>query len=167
MWVLLYGCTTWTLMKHLENKLEGNYTRMLDVVLIKLCQQHPRKMLHGHLPTILEIIQISQTRHTGHCWSSRDKLISNILLWTLTHGHTSVGWAAKTYIHQLYSDTRWNLAGMRTNRDGWQVSVQAEWLDDYNDDDDIWGKKYKRYCAYWTTFSFINIYKRCVQKILK
>ena len=28
----------------------------------------------------------------------KDKLINDILLWTTTHGHTSVGWPAKTYI---------------------------------------------------------------------
>ena len=27
--ILLYGCTTWTLTKWLEKKLDGNYTRML------------------------------------------------------------------------------------------------------------------------------------------
>ena len=27
--ILLYGCTTWTLTKHMEKKLDGNYTRML------------------------------------------------------------------------------------------------------------------------------------------
>ena len=26
--ILLYGCTTWTLTKRLEKKLDGNYTRM-------------------------------------------------------------------------------------------------------------------------------------------
>ena len=29
--ILLYGCTTWTLTKRLEKKLDGNYTRMLRV----------------------------------------------------------------------------------------------------------------------------------------
>ena len=29
--ILLYGCTTWTLTKQLEKKLDGNYTRMLRV----------------------------------------------------------------------------------------------------------------------------------------
>ena len=28
--ILLYGCTTWTLTKRLEKKLDGNYTRMLQ-----------------------------------------------------------------------------------------------------------------------------------------
>ena len=27
--MLLYGCTTWTLTKRMEKKLDGNYTRML------------------------------------------------------------------------------------------------------------------------------------------
>ena len=31
--ILLYGCTTWTLTKRREKKLDGNYTRMLRVLL--------------------------------------------------------------------------------------------------------------------------------------
>ena len=31
--ILLYGCTTWTLKKRLEKKLDGNYTRMLRAIL--------------------------------------------------------------------------------------------------------------------------------------
>ena len=34
-WILLYGCTTWTLTKQLDKKLDGNYTRMLRVILKK------------------------------------------------------------------------------------------------------------------------------------
>ena len=33
--ILLYGCTTWTLTKRMEKKLDGNYTRMLRAVLNK------------------------------------------------------------------------------------------------------------------------------------
>ena len=39
--ILLYGCTTWTLTKRLEKKLDGNYTRMLRAILNKSCRQHP------------------------------------------------------------------------------------------------------------------------------
>ena len=28
--ILLYGCTTWTLTKRMEKRLDGNYTRMLE-----------------------------------------------------------------------------------------------------------------------------------------
>ena len=48
--ILLYGCTTWTLTKRMEKKLDGNYTRMLWAVLNKSWRQHPTKeQLHGHL----------------------------------------------------------------------------------------------------------------------
>ena len=40
-WILLYGCTTWTLTKRLEKKLDGNYTRILRAILNKSWQQHP------------------------------------------------------------------------------------------------------------------------------
>ena len=33
--ILLYGCTTWTLTKRLEKKLDDNYTRMLRAILNK------------------------------------------------------------------------------------------------------------------------------------
>ena len=81
--ILLYGCTTWTLTKRLEKKLDGNYTRMLRAILNKSWRQHPtRHQLYGHLPPITKTIQVRRTRHAGHCWRSRDKLISDVLLWT-------------------------------------------------------------------------------------
>ena len=38
--IQLYGCTTWTLTKRLEKKLDGNYTRMLWAILNKSWRQH-------------------------------------------------------------------------------------------------------------------------------
>ena len=47
-------------------------------------RQHPtRHQLYGHLPPITKTIQVRRTRHPGHCWRSRDELISDVLLWTL------------------------------------------------------------------------------------
>ena len=34
-------------------------------------------------------IQVRRTRHVGHCWRSKDKLISDFLLWTPTRSLTS------------------------------------------------------------------------------
>ena len=80
--ILLYGCTTWTLTKRLEKKLDGNYTRMLRAILNKSWRQHPtRHQLYGHLPPITKTIQVRRTRHAGHCWRSRDELIRDVLLW--------------------------------------------------------------------------------------
>ena len=76
--ILLYGCTTWTLTKRLEKKLDGNCTRMLQAVLNKSSKQHPMKQqLYDHLSPISKTIQIRQTRHAGHCWKSKDELINN------------------------------------------------------------------------------------------
>ena len=103
--ILLYGCTTWTLTKQMEKKLDGNYTRMLQAILNKSWRQHPTKQqLYGYLLPIMKTIQVRQTRHVGHCWRSRDKIISDILLWTPLHGRAKPGWPARTYIQQLCAD---------------------------------------------------------------
>ena len=105
--ILLYGCTTWTLTKWLEKKLDGNYTRMLQAILNESWRQHPtRHQLYSHLPPITKTIQVRRTRHAGHCWRSRDELISDVLLWTPTHGHAKAERPARTYIQLLCEDTR-------------------------------------------------------------
>ena len=81
MLILLYGCTTWTLTKHMEKKLDGNYTRMLWAILNKSWRQHPiKQQLYSHLSPIMKTIQVKQTRHAGHCWRSKDEPISDIPL---------------------------------------------------------------------------------------
>ena len=90
--ILLYGCTTWTLTKRLEKKLDDNYIRMLRAILNKSWRQHPRRhQLYGQLPPITKTIQVSRTRHAGHCWRSRDKLISDVLLWIPAYGRAKAG----------------------------------------------------------------------------
>ena len=108
--ILLYGCTTWMLTKRLEKKLDGNYTRILWAILNNSWRQHSTKQqLYSHIPPITKTIQIRWTRHMGHYWRSKDKLISNVLLWTLSHGWAKIGWPARTYLQQLCADTRCSL----------------------------------------------------------
>ena len=98
-WILLYGCTTWTLTKRLEKKLDGNYTRMLRAILNKSWWQHPtRHELNGHQPPITKTIHVRRTRHAGHCWRSRDELISDVLLWTTAYSRAKAGRPARTYV---------------------------------------------------------------------
>ena len=60
--ILLYGCTTWALTKHMEKKLEGNYTRMLRAILNKSWRQHPtRQQMYGHQRPITKTIKIRRT----------------------------------------------------------------------------------------------------------
>ena len=104
--ILLYGGTTWTLTKRLEKRLHGNYTRMQRVILNKSRRQHPTKhQLYGHLPPITKTIQVRRTRHTEHCWRSRNELISDVLLWAPTYGRAKAGQPARTYIQQFCDDT--------------------------------------------------------------
>ena len=100
--IKLYGCTTWTLTKRLEKKLDGNYTRMLRPILNKSWRQNTtRHQLYGHLPSNTKTIEVKRTRHAGLCWKSRDELISDVLLWTPTYGRAKTGRPARTYIQQL------------------------------------------------------------------
>ena len=104
--IQLYGCTTWTLTKRLKKKLDGNYTRMLRAILNKSWWQHPTKhQLYGHLPPVTKSIQVRRTRHAGHCWRSKDELISDVLLWIPAYGQAKAGRPARTYIQQLSEDT--------------------------------------------------------------
>ena len=126
--ILLYGCTTWSLTKWLEKKLDGNYTRMLRAILNKSWQQHPtRHQLYGHLPPITKTIQVRRTRHAGHCWRSKDELISDVLLWTPTYGRAKAGRPTRTYIQQLCEDTGCSpedLPGAMNDRDKWREGVR-------------------------------------------
>ena len=104
--ILLYRCTTWTLTKRMEKKLDRNYTRMLRAILNKSWRQHPTKpQLYGHLLPITNTIQARRTRHAGHCWRSRDELIHDVLLWAPSYGRTKAGRPARTYIQQHSEDT--------------------------------------------------------------
>ena len=121
--VLSYGCTTFTLRKNIKNKKREkkqgtNYIRMLRVGLNKFWKQHsPKQQLYS--PSISQTTQVRLARYAGHCWRSNDKLISDILFWTLTHGHTSIGRPTRTYIHRLCADT-----GCRQDR--WPIGTDEK-----------------------------------------
>ena len=64
-------------------------------------------------------------KQDGHCWKSKDELISNVLLWTPSHGRASIGPPA--YLQQLYVDTgcsQEDLQDVKDNQDNWQKRVR-------------------------------------------
>ena len=76
-----------------------------NAILNKSWWQHPtRHQLYGHLPPITKTIQGRWSRHAGHCWRSKDELISDVLLWTPAYGQAKAGRPARTYIQQLCED---------------------------------------------------------------
>ena len=101
---------------------------MLRAVLNKSWRQHPtRHQLYGHLPPITKTIQVRRTRHAGHCWRSKDELISDVLLWTPTYGCAKTGRPARTYIQQLCEDTGCNpedLPEAMNDREKWRERVR-------------------------------------------
>ena len=126
--ILLYGCTTWTLTKRLKKKLDGNYTRMLRAILNKSWWQHPtRNQLYGHLPPITKTIKVRRARHAGHCWRSKDELISDVLLCTPAYGQSKAERPARTYIQQLCEDTGCSpedLPKAMNDREKWRERVR-------------------------------------------
>ena len=77
--VLIYGSTAWTLTKHLEDKLDGTYTKMLRAILNKSWKQHPTNdQLYGNIPKVSDIIRERRTRFAGHCWRSKNELASDL-----------------------------------------------------------------------------------------
>ena len=105
----------------MAKKLDSNYTRMLWAILNKSWRQHPTKQqLYGRLLPITKTIQVRRTRHMGHCWRSKDELISHVLLWTPSHGWAKAERPARTYIQQLCTDTGYcleDLLGASDDRD--------------------------------------------------
>ena len=126
--ILQYGCITWMLTKRMEKKLDSNYTRMLRAILNKFWRQHPiKQQLYCHLQLIAKTIQVRRTRYAGHCWISRDELVSDILQWTPSHGQAKSGRPARTYIQQFCADTGYNLEdlpGAMDDRDGWWERIR-------------------------------------------
>ena len=100
----------------------------LQAILNKSWKLHSTKQqLYGHLSTISKTIQITWTSHVGHNWRSNDELISNVLLWTPSHGCASVGQPTRTYLQQLYTETGCSLEDLSeamNDRDKWQERVR-------------------------------------------
>ena len=123
--ILRYGCSTWTLTKCMEKKLDGNCSRIQRAILNKSWWQHLiEQELYGHWPPITKTIR---TRYVGHCWRSKDELMSNILLWTPLHGRAKTGRPIRTYIQQRCADTRYSLEdvpGAMDDRDWWRKRIR-------------------------------------------
>ena len=156
--ILLYGCTTWTLTKHMAKKLDSNYTRMLQAILNKSWSQHPTKQqLYSHLPPIMKTIQVRRIRHAWHCWRSRDELLSDVLLRTPSQRRAKVGRPARTYIQQLCTDTGCSLEDLpeaMDDREGWRERVREICVD---------GARW--WWWWWCIYKIIYIWYICKNRI--
>ena len=127
--VLVYGSSTWTLTKLLEKKLDGTYTRMLRAALNISWKQHPTNTeLYGKILPLSNSIQERRMRFAGHCWRSKNEIVSNVLLWQPEHGKTSRGRPVQTFIDQLRDDSGCSihdLPAAMSEYKGWQARVRT------------------------------------------
>ena len=102
------------------------------------------------LTPITKTIQVRRARHAGHGWRCRNELISDVLLWTPTHGRAKAGRPARTVcscwsscfcsyvrIRDVVLKTylgRWTIG--KSGERGSGISVLPARYDD-DDDDDI------------------------------
>ena len=95
------------------------YTRMLRALLNMSRRERPTKQQpYGHQPPIMKTIQISRTRHAGHCWSRRDELKSDVFLWTSSHGQAKQG----DQLESTYNGyVRIQAVAQRTCRKWWTI----------------------------------------------
>ena len=157
--ILIYGCTAWMLTKLQEKKLDGNYSRILRVILKKSWRQHPTKhQLYGHLPHIAKTIQVRRTRHAGHGWRSRDELLSYVLLWTPKYDRSKAWRPARTYIQQLCEDTVCNPEDQPEAMNDWEK--WRERVRDIRADETTWYIYIYIYISYLFNFYPLE-FKRC------
>ena len=82
--------------------------------------QPTKQQLYDHLPPITKTIKVRRTRHAGHYWRSRNKLISDVLLWTPLHGQAKAGRAALTYIQQVCKNTGCSFEDLPEAMNNWE-----------------------------------------------
>ena len=112
----------------------------------------------------MKTIQVRRTRHAGHCWSSRDELISDVLQWTPSHEKAKVGWPARTYMSirdAVLKTCRKQLMIGRGGVRGSGISMLMVW----HDDDDNSKCNISSCCSTGTDFSdfllpFVSIIHR-------
>ena len=66
-------------------------------------------------------------RYAGHCWRSKEKIVSDVLLWTPAYGQSKAGRPARTFIQQLCDDTGCNpedLPEAMNDRETWRERVR-------------------------------------------
>ena len=151
----------------MEKRLDSNYTRMQRAIFNKSWRQHPTKQqqLYGYLPLITKTIQGRRTTLAGHCWRSWDEIISDVLLWTPSHGRAKAGRLARTYIQQLCEHTGCSLGTYRKQwtigRGGERASGISVLMARQDDDDSIQHYSFvctqlngSKYCYVWLIIQF-------------
>ena len=69
---MIYTRTAEEARRQLHKNVASNIEQVLAVT-------PPRHQLYGRLSPITKTIQVRRTRHAGHCWRSKNELISDVM----------------------------------------------------------------------------------------
>ena len=144
--ILLYRCSTWTLTKRMEKKLDGNYTRMLRAILNRSWRQHPTKQQqYGHLPPSRKLSKLDEPdmQDTGGEVGTSDVLCGPLHMVKKKQGHQ---------LEPTYSRYRKQWTIGRGGDKGSEMSVRMAQHDD--DDDEIISQKWVHPSHLWTFFRY-------------
>ena len=119
-------------------------TLILLLVIVYYTQQYWNTVNKNICSSPKVTIQVRRTRHAGHCWRSKDELISDVLLWTPTYGCARVGRPAWTYIQDTGCNPE-DLPEAMNDREKWRERVK-----DIRAGGATWW--------WWWLYIYINIY---------
>ena len=89
----------------LTKKLDRAYIQMLRVVKNVTWQQRiTNEGLYGGLPRISSTTWERRLWFSGHCWRSKNEVVSDLVLWEPKHSKRSVGGHARTFASLLEAD---------------------------------------------------------------
>ena len=121
------------------------FLRIINFYLDKICPRGSTFCCYyGHLSPITKTIQVRRTRHAGHCWRSKNELISDVLLWTPHMAkqkqddqleHTYSNYVRIRDVALKTCQRRWMIG--RSGERGSGISVLAARHDDDDEDDEI------------------------------
>ena len=104
--ILLYGCTTWSLNRKEEQRLNGTCTRMLRMVKNLSWRDHvPNNVLYGDLKKVSETIRKRRLQLAGHVFRDKTSPAHLTVTWDPQHGRATRGRPRTTYVDTLLKDT--------------------------------------------------------------
>ena len=109
--------------KELQDRLNGTYTRLLMCVKNISWKTHPTKLqIYGEIPPITTTVARRRAIFAGHCYRSKDQVISDILLWRLPQ-------AARGTRPHTYPDTISRDTGLTVQELGAAMADRTRWKD--------------------------------------
>ena len=110
--ILLYGSETWTMTKMMEKSLDGCYTNLLKSVQNLDWRNHPTLAeIYNGLPRISSVLSSRRLTFSGHCFRSKNEVISDLLLWCPVGPKRS---RKRTFLDALKRETGLELEELRT-----------------------------------------------------